>query len=135
MTPSCIRAHVGTLAVLVALLVLAGCAASDAAAVTTIDADEAVTLAGSDDVVVIDVRTPDEYDAGHLEGAELLDLSGGEFAQRIGSYDRDTTYVLYCRTGNRSAQAAALMDELGFTDVRDAGAYDDLAAAGAATNG
>ena len=113
---------------------LVACSGADAT-IATIATDTAVELAEErDDVVVIDVRTPEEYEAGHVEGAVLLDLSGGVFEERIGDYDRDTTYVLYCRTGNRSAQAAAIMGELGFTDVRDAGAYEDLAAAGAAVS-
>lgn len=137
MTPTCARPATGLAVMLVALLVAAGCAMTgEPVAVTTIDADEAAQLLQDrDEVVVIDVRTPEEYAAGHLTGAHLLDLSGGVFADTIGSYDREGTYVLYCRTGSRSAEAASMMEELGFTDVRDAGGYDELAATGVPTEG
>ncbi len=69
--------------------------------------------------VVIDVRTPGEYAEGHLEGAELVDYNAPDFRDRIATYPRDASYVIYCRSGNRSAGARAIMTELGFTDVAD----------------
>ncbi|MTV26242.1 rhodanese-like domain-containing protein [Nitriliruptoraceae bacterium ZYF776] len=134
-------------AVAVAGSLLAGCGgdggapadagAADASAGTVsevVDAQRAVELLGErDDLTVIDVRTPEEHVAGHLDGAVLLDVAGGTFDAEVGDLDRDGAYLLYCRTGNRSAQAAATMAELGFVEVYDAGAFDDLAAAGAPT--
>ena len=128
-----------------AALVLAACAGADAAdeqaeaaerpGVVTVDADTAVSLLDDrDDLTVIDVRTPEEFAAGHLPGAELVDIYEAAFTDEIDGLDRDGSYVLYCRTGNRSGQAAAFMEELGFTEVYDAGALDDLAQAGAAVN-
>lgn len=134
MTGTCLRGNLALLVGLVALALLGGCAAT-ANGVGTIEPDAAVTLlADRDDVTVIDVRTPEEFADSHLAGAQLLDLSGGEFEARVGDLDRDATYLLYCRTGNRSSQAAAMMDDLGFTEVHDAGGYDALAAAGAPTD-
>lgn len=93
--------------------------------------EQAHALVDAADVVVLDVRTPEEYAAGHIEGAVLVDFQADDFADRIASLDRDTTYVLYCRSGNRSAQARALMDELGFRDVTDvAGGFQAWQAAG-----
>ncbi len=65
--------------------------------------------------VVLDVRTPQEYAAGHLEGARLLDISAADFATRLGALDRKAPYAVYCRSGNRSATALATMRQLGFT--------------------
>ena len=79
--------------------------------------------------MVIDVRTPEEFAEGHLEGALNISLQDAAFDQRIDALDPDGTYVVYCRTGNRSAQAAARMADAGFTDVTDAGGIDDAAAA------
>lgn len=73
------------------------------------------------DTTVIDVRTPAEYDSGHLEGAVNMDLESGAFEQQVSSLDPTADYVLYCRSGNRSAQAASIMATAGFDHVQDAG--------------
>lgn len=82
-----------------------------------------------DGAVIIDVRTPDEYAEGHLDGAVNINLQSGSFEQQIAEQPLDGTYIVYCRTGNRSAQAVAIMTELGFTDVTDAGGVSDASAA------
>ncbi len=71
------------------------------------------------DLVILDVRTLEEFDAGHLEGAEMIDFYRGDFATQLEGLDRDVPYLLYCRSGNRSGQTAAIMADLGFTDVAD----------------
>ena len=120
-------------AAIVALSLIAGCASGTAegAGVRTVSASEAVKVL--DSRVVIDVRGPDEVAEGAIVGATVLDFNAGEFQAKIGDYDRNAAYLVYCRSGNRSGQAVAIMKELGFTDVIDAGAYADLAAAGAPT--
>lgn len=120
------------LVVLALLLVLAGC--TDGGAGTTTGADDvaagegvrvasagsvAALLEAEPDRKVIDVRTPEEFAAGHLEGAVLVDYNAPDFAARIAEFDRDEPYVIYCRSGNRSAGARDVMEELGFTDVVD----------------
>jgi phage shock protein E len=82
------------------------------------------------DRVVIDVRTPAEVTEGHLTGAVLLDIQDPGFRDAIAELPRDEAYFVYCRSGNRSGQAIELMRELGFTDLVNGGAYDDLAQAG-----
>lgn len=105
--------------------------ASTAPGVRVAPPEEAHALVDSEDVVVLDVRTPEEYAAGHIDGAVLVDFQADDFAERIDALDRDTTYVLYCRSGNRSAQARALMADLGFRDVTDvAGGFQAWQAAG-----
>lgn len=71
------------------------------------------------DLVILDVRTADEFAAGHLEGAIMLDFYRDDFADQLALLDPDVPYLLYCRSGNRSGQTAALMRELGFVDVAD----------------
>ena len=70
-------------------------------------------------VTVIDVRTPDEYAEGHLEGARLIDLSSDTFTDEVADLDPDAEYLVYCRSGNRSAQAVAIMRDLGIEQVWD----------------
>lgn len=74
---------------------------------------------------VIDVRTPAEFAEGHLEGAVNIDWQDAGFADAVSALDKDGTYVIYCRSGNRSAQAIDAMTSMGFTDLTNAGGYLD----------
>ncbi|MDH4144213.1 MAG: rhodanese-like domain-containing protein [Acidimicrobiia bacterium] len=99
----------------------ASAAATVEGGVVAVPPDRAAQLldSGIDDLVVLDVRTAEEFAAGHLAGAQLIDFYGDDFAQRIGELDRDAPYVLYCRSGNRSGQTRELMAQLGFREVYD----------------
>lgn len=79
------------------------------------------------DAVVIDVRTPDEYAAGHLEGALNVDVQAADFTARIAELDPEAGYVLYCRSGSRAGVAADQMAALGFDDVTNAGSLEAAA--------
>ena len=81
-------------------------------------------------VVVLDVRTPEEFATGHVRGAQNLDVTGPDFAARIALLDPSKTYVLYCRSGTRSARAADQMQATGFGSLFNAGGFSDLKAAG-----
>ena len=120
---------------LVAAAIVAGCggSTSDSAAggVRRVAAAEAVTMI--DSRTVIDVRTPSEFAAGHIAGARNIDVEAADFGTRIAELDRNAPYLVYCRSGRRSAIAADQMKQAGFTDVLDAGALTDLVAAGAPT--
>jgi rhodanese-related sulfurtransferase len=72
-----------------------------------------------DGLVVLDVRTPEEFAAGHLPGAIMIDFNGPDFRQQIAELDPEVPYLLYCRSGNRSSGARAVMEDLGFVDVAD----------------
>jgi rhodanese-related sulfurtransferase len=67
--------------------------------------------------ILLDVRTPGEYNKGHIPGAKLLDFHQRDFIKRLKTLDRDKTYLLYCRTGNRSGRTLTLMEKLGFKQV------------------
>ena len=120
-----------------AALVAAGCADDDTTAEPAAAASAEQPAADIVDAIaertVIDVRTPDEFDAGHVEGALNLDVQDPGFDAAVSELPKDGSYVVYCRSGNRSAAAAARMAELGFTDVVDAGAFESLVAAGEPT--
>jgi rhodanese-related sulfurtransferase len=68
-------------------------------------------------LVILDVRTPQEYYTGHLNGSINLDFKSPSFIDQIARLDRDKAYMLYCRTGIRSARALLLMRSLGFTKL------------------
>ncbi|WP_292836088.1 rhodanese-like domain-containing protein [Microbacterium sp.] len=78
--------------------------------------------------VVVDVRTSGEYAGGHLDGAVNIDLESATFASAVSQLDPAADYVVYCQSGNRSAQAAQVMDAAGL-DVQDAGGISQAAQA------
>ncbi|WP_370247362.1 rhodanese-like domain-containing protein [Nocardioides sp.] len=77
--------------------------------------------------VLLDVRTPEEYEAGHIAGAINLDIEAPDADARLAELDPDARYVVYCRSGNRSTIAAQRMIDLGITDVVNGGSFDALA--------
>ncbi len=81
--------------------------------------------------IVIDVRTQAEFDQGHLASSDLhFDFNSGEFEEKVDDLEKDKTYYLYCRTGNRSGKAAELMKNRGFENAHNIGGFDDLANSG-----
>ena len=87
---------------------------------------------GNDKFVFLDVRNPEEYAAGHIDGAENVCLNCVEdFAMAVIDRGRDSTYLIYCRSGNRSATASAVMAGLGFANIYNmTGGMNAWAAAG-----
>ncbi|MEQ1702514.1 MAG: rhodanese-like domain-containing protein [Ilumatobacteraceae bacterium] len=81
-------------------------------------------------LTIIDVRTPEEFAAGHLEGAINVDIESGQFSARIEGLDHTATYMVYCHSGRRSAIATDTMVTAGFTEVYDVGGIADWIAAG-----
>ena len=86
-------------------------------------ASEPITV--DSNTIVIDVRTPAEYSEGHLDGAVNIDVQDANFGTILGQLPTDGDYVVYCRSGNRSAQAVEIMKAAGFTNVVDAGGVND----------
>ena len=78
---------------------------------------------------IIDVRTPEEFAAGHLEGAINYDYEGGTLEAALSSLDPSVEYVVYCQSGRRSALATTLMEAAGFTSVTDLGSLETAAMA------
>jgi rhodanese-related sulfurtransferase len=81
-------------------------------------------------LTIIDVRTPEEFAAGHLEHAVNFDIEAGQFSAQIAPLDRAAPYMVYCHSGRRSAIAADAMVAAGFTQVYDVGGIADWQAAG-----
>lgn len=69
---------------------------------------------------LLDVRTPEEYSAGHIEGATLINFFDENFLQRAeASFDKDKPLMLYCHSGQRSAKATAKLKAAGFKEIYD----------------
>lgn len=123
--------HLRRLSVLLAALLLAAACgggdstengdASGAAGLRLVTADDGAAILDDppDDLIILDVRTIEEFGEGHIEGAELLDFYRADFADQLDQLDKDQPYLIYCRSGNRSGQTLAIMEDLGFTDVAD----------------
>lgn len=103
---------------LLSVLAVAGCSTSETPA-----ADTAAYTA------IIDVRTPAEFATEHVVDAVNIDVQSADFAQQIAQLDPNGSYLLYCRSGNRSAAAAAQMSGAGLT-VTDGGGLGDMKGAG-----
>ena len=69
--------------------------------------------------VVIDVRTAGEFAGGKLRGARNMDIKSPTFVSQIKNLPKDKTYLIYCRSGNRSGQACEIMSEEGFEQVKN----------------
>ncbi|MCS6991390.1 MAG: rhodanese-like domain-containing protein [Chitinophagales bacterium] len=82
-----------------------------------ISSREAARLMQSSHVIVLDVRTPEEYAAGHLPKARLINFYDKDFAEQLEKLDKSKTYIVYCKAGGRSSKASQLMIEKGFTSV------------------
>lgn len=80
---------------------------------------------------VIDVRTPEEYAAGHVAGAVLADVATGDFDREIAELPPEDSYVVYCASGRRAAGAVERMEAAGFSDVVNGGGFDRMVELGA----
>jgi rhodanese-related sulfurtransferase len=102
-------------ALIASALLLAGCSSSPSA--MDLSVTEFSAKAAESGVVTLDVRTPGEFAEGHIEGARLIDFQSGNFENEIATLDKNATYAVYCRSGNRSGQAVKVMQDAGFTNV------------------
>ena len=109
---------IALVAIALAAVVLAGC--SSGATLETVGPGEAAdVIDGNADVVVLDIRTPEEFSEGIIEGAVNIDFYDTDFAAQLDTLDKDADYVVYCRSDNRSGQAMDVFADLGFTSVTE----------------
>jgi phage shock protein E len=87
------------------------------AAPERVDAARFAEVVASPGVTTIDVRTPEEFAAGHIEGAVNYNVEGPDFAAQIAALDPAGTYAVYCRSGNRSQVAVAAMAQAGIPGI------------------
>jgi rhodanese-related sulfurtransferase len=102
-------------ALIASALLLAGCSSSsNAIDLSVTEFSAKVAEAG---VITLDVRTPSEFAEGFIEGARLIDFQSGNFENEIAALDKNATYAVYCRSGNRSGQAVKVMQDAGFSNI------------------
>lgn len=116
--------------ILLLVSMLVGCSASEQAAETSnplqsyyqISQDEAQKMMEQDDGhVIIDVRRQDEYDAGHIPGAVLIPNEDIDAKPPAELPDLNQVILIYCRSGNRSKQAAQKLFDMGYTNIYEFG--------------
>jgi rhodanese-related sulfurtransferase len=100
-----------------ALILLAGCSSTGSATTVNLSVSEFSQKITEPDVIILDVRTPEEFASGHIEGALNIDFNGGDFANEITRLNPSENYAIYCRSGSRSGQAASIMHKAGFHEV------------------
>ncbi len=114
------------LAALCLALLLAGCTSLDSAGYTQVSSEKAVQLMEDyDDEIVLDVRTPEEYAEAHIPGA--INVPNEEIGEEpIAELpDKDQIILVYCRSGNRSKEAAQKLADQGYTNVIEFGGIND----------
>lgn len=94
--------------------------------VESIDADTALELMADDsEIILLDVREYSEHESQRIEGSELLPLSIIESSLENAYPDKDTTFIVYCRSGSRSDEAIQIMLETGYENIYDLGGIID----------
>lgn len=111
------------LLMLLALLLLTGCGGNAAdSTYQQIDQETAKELMDSQEIISLDVREQDEYDSGHIPGAVLLPLGNiDETTAAEVIPEKDSTVLVYCRSGNRSKTASSKLAELGYINIYEFG--------------
>lgn len=101
---------------LVSVVALTACG-GNGGKVTNLNVNDFATKIKDASVTLIDVRTAGEFSSGHIAGAKNIDWESGTFERDVLALDKNKTYAVYCRSGNRSGQATAQMAKDGFTHV------------------
>lgn len=89
--------------------------------VSELSAKEALSMINrnkdNSDFIILDIRTLEEYESGHLENSIRIDFYSEDFEEQLDKLDKNKTYLIYCRSGNRSSKALNIMLEIGFKEV------------------
>ena len=102
--------------VVLSLIFIFSCELSNSPEINIISESDFVEIQDSD-YTLIDVRTQDEFDLGHIDGAINLDFYSETFQNDILSLPKNENIVLYCRTNNRSSKTANILKENGFKEI------------------
>jgi rhodanese-related sulfurtransferase len=94
---------------------------SDSKHFTAASAKQAANLIdkhnGDSEFVILDIRTPGEFKSGHLAESVLIDFYSQTFAENLSRLDKEKTYLIYCRSGNRSSKSLEIFKKLKFQKV------------------
>lgn len=103
-------------ALVAAILIVASCAPIEEGG--TLSVKQAAEMIRKDSsVVLVDVRTPEEYGQGHIKGSRQINYYEANFHSQLESLPKDKTLILYCRSGRRSAEARTFLISIGYSRV------------------
>lgn len=103
------------LSLLLGILGFASCCNAQQDSIKTVSATKFAQIIQADTVVVVDVRTTEEYNVGHIEGARNIDVLKDSFqAEAVAALPKDKTVAVYCRSGKRSLKAAGILAKAGY---------------------
>lgn len=85
--------------------------------ITHVDATGASKLLREKPTVILDVRTPEEFKAGHVSKSKNVDFNAADFEKRVSVLDRDATYLVTCQSGGRSTRSLQIFKKLGFKSI------------------
>ena len=106
--------------VLISVVLFVGCLnTSTSAEVKLVTPEEMQTILELEDVQLVDVRTPSEFNEEHIENAQNIDFTSPTFEEDILKLDKNRPVVLYCKSGGRSAKCVKKLEEAGFKKIYD----------------
>ena len=98
---------------------LTSCLKNQADGVQVLDVAKYEKKMTQPDVQLVDVRTPEEFNEGHLGNAINIDVTADDFDAKVVGLDKEKPVMVYCKSGGRSAKASARLKELGFKTITD----------------
>ena len=123
----------GTIFILISFLALTGLVGCedpppDPVAVKNLNAQEGYKLIeenrNNPNFVILDVRTPEEFNSGHIQNAINIDYKNPDFKENVDKLDKSKTYAVYCRSGRRAVPSSDIMADLGFEDIYQFGGVE-----------
>ena len=101
--------------------VFSSLSAQDSTRIIAVSAKEAAGLIdehnGDNDFAILDIRTPGEFQSGHLPKSIPIDFYSNTFADQLSRLDKGKTFLIYCRTGNRSTKSLEIFKKLKFQKI------------------
>ena len=101
----------------VAFSIIFSCSLINSESINQMNSDELIEFIELNDVVLVDVRTEDEYNSGYIENSLNIDYFSNDFSLNADKLDKSTPIILYCRSGKRSSMSASKISKLGFKEI------------------
>lgn len=99
---------------LILVLLLLGCRSES---IINIDSNQAKKLIAENNVTILDIRTPQEFKTEHIKKAINIDYYSTDFRKKLVALDKSKTYLIYCRSGNRSSRSLSIFKKMNFSKI------------------
>lgn len=108
---------------IIAVVIVMSLSGTNKSVIQSPNSEEISEIIQDKSVIIIDVRTAEEYKTGHVEGA--INIPYDEIEKKV-NYDKEQAIAVYCRTGVRSSEAAKTLEKMGYTKIYDLGGIEDF---------